>query len=170
MSHHPAREISRVLSKREEELLNRLKEKLDGKVMEIKSERPRRITVKTSRENLLDVAKTLKESLMIDHAISVAGVDFPSEKKFTVNYNVSTYSNEDLKDNILTLKIDVPREDPRLPSLINIWESVNFFERETYEMFGVIFENHPNLDKLFTKDNWDGPPPLRKDVRFPEVG
>jgi NADH-quinone oxidoreductase subunit C len=56
-----------------------------------------------------------------------------------------------------------------LPSLTPIWESANLFERETYEMFGVNFEGHPNLQKLLLQDNWDGPPPLKKDLKIPEL-
>ena len=57
-----------------------------------------------------------------------------------------------------------------IASVVSIWESAHFHEREAFEMFGITFEGHPDLRKLLTLDNWDGPPPMLKDIRFPEMG
>jgi NADH-quinone oxidoreductase subunit C len=55
-----------------------------------------------------------------------------------------------------------PREEPSVASLVPIWPGVNFAEREAYDMFGVIFEGHPDLTRILMPDEWEGHP-LRKD-------
>jgi NADH-quinone oxidoreductase subunit C len=60
------------------------------------------------------------------------------------------------------LRTRVPREDPRLPTLTGIYRGANWHERETFEMFGVIFDGHPNLVPLLLPDGFEGYP-LRKE-------
>jgi NADH-quinone oxidoreductase subunit C len=127
-----------------------------------------RISVIARKEATRDVAAWLQR-FGFDHVITVSGVDRPSENYLDVVYFLSSYSRDDLKHVVVSLKIHLERENPSLPSLTPIWESANLFERETYEMFGVSFEGHPNLQKLLLQDNWDGPPPLRKDLKIPEL-
>lgn len=55
-----------------------------------------------------------------------------------------------------------PRDDPTVASLVPIWPGVNFAEREAYDMFGIIFEGHPDLTRILMPDEWEGHP-LRKD-------
>jgi NADH-quinone oxidoreductase subunit C len=117
---------------------------------------------------LRDVATRLK-NFGFDHTVAVSGVDHLSEEKIEVVYFLSSYSLDDLKHIVLLLKVELDRDNPSLPSLTPIWESANLFEREAYEMFGINFEGHPDLRKLLLQDNWDGPPPLRKDLKIPEL-
>ncbi|MEU7003461.1 NADH-quinone oxidoreductase subunit C [Nonomuraea sp. NPDC046570] len=60
------------------------------------------------------------------------------------------------------LRTRVPRDDPRLPSAVGVYRGANWHERETFEMFGVIFDGHPNLVPLLLPDGFEGHP-LRKD-------
>jgi NADH-quinone oxidoreductase subunit C len=55
-----------------------------------------------------------------------------------------------------------PRQDPMVASLVPVWPGVNFAEREVYDMFGIIFEGHPDLTRILMPDEWEGHP-LRKD-------
>jgi NADH-quinone oxidoreductase subunit C len=55
-----------------------------------------------------------------------------------------------------------PRQDPKVASLVPVWPGVNFPEREVYDMFGIVFEGHPDLTRILMPDEWEGHP-LRKD-------
>ncbi len=62
------------------------------------------------------------------------------------------------------LKCDVPREDARIASLTDLWPSADWHEREVYDLFGIRFDGHPNLRRIFLPEDWPGHP-LRKDYR-----
>lgn len=153
----------------EQNVLTQLKERFSEAIPEAKVERKGRISVVVNKDRALEVARFLSDGLGFDHAIAVAGVDYPTEKKIVVIYILSSYANEDLRHIALAMKIELDRDNPSMPSLASIWESANYHERETYEMFGVNFECHPNLKRLLLQDNWEGPPPMRKDIKFPEI-
>ncbi len=62
----------------------------------------------------------------------------------------------------LRLLVPVPADDPIVPSLVPVYPGANFFERETFDMFGIIFKDHPDLTRILLPDDWVGHP-LRKD-------
>jgi NAD(P)H-quinone oxidoreductase subunit J len=65
------------------------------------------------------------------------------------------------------LKVFLPREDPRLPSVYWIWKTADWQERETYDMYGIVYEGHPNLKRLLMPEDWVGWP-MRKDYISPD--
>jgi NADH:ubiquinone oxidoreductase subunit C len=160
--------MSTAPSTSEKELVVAIKEQLGNAVENVATIRRGRILVVARKETARDVAVWLRR-FGFDHTLAVSGVDHPSENHLDVVYFLSSYSHGDLKHVVVSLKIHLERENPSLSSLTPIWESANMFERETCEMFGVNFEGHPNLEKLLLQDNWDGPPPLRKDLKIPEL-
>ena len=145
-----------------------IKEQLGNTVESVVADDKGRISIIARKEVARDIATWLQR-FGFDHTLAVSGVDHPWENHLDVVYFLSSYSRNDLKHVVVSLKIHLERENPSLPSLTPIWESANLFERETYEMFGVNFEGHPNLQKLLLQDNWDGPPPLKKDLKIPEL-
>ena len=68
----------------------------------------------------------------------------------------------------ITLKVSAPRENPEVESVENIWRAADWHEREAYDMYGIIFLNHPNLIRILMPYDWDAGYPLRKDYKNPE--
>ncbi len=155
---------------REQGLIDQLKSQFPSGIKEAKIDRPRRITVTFEKDHLLEIARFVRDTLGFDHLKGVAGVDYPTRKQIEVFYFAATFTKPELIDILLVLKTDLPRDNPTISSAVTVWESSHFHERETFEMFGVKFEGHPDLRKLLTLDNWEGPPPLLKDIKFPEMG
>src|ERR1043165_8776054 len=70
-------------------------------------------------------------------------------------------------DGELRLKVALPGDKPSLPTIIPIYANANWYEREVWDMFGVVFTGHPNLRRIMLPPRWEGHP-LRKD--YPEIG
>jgi NADH-quinone oxidoreductase subunit C len=68
----------------------------------------------------------------------------------------------------LMLKVILPRENPEIDSLCNVWKSANWMEREVYDMFGIKFKNHPDLRRILMPNDWEGYP-LRKDYQHQDL-
>lgn len=68
----------------------------------------------------------------------------------------------------LMLKVIVPRENPEVETLTTIWKSANWLEREVFDMFGIVFKNHPDLRRILMPADWNGYP-LRKDYKHEET-
>jgi NADH:ubiquinone oxidoreductase subunit C len=162
--------VSQTTTAREEAVISKLKERFPDAVKEGKVDRPRRVTITISKEQILEIAKFASDELGLDHVKGVAGVDYPSHKKIEVLYFTASFSKPEIEDLIVILKTELARDNPTIASVISVWPSAHFHERETFEMFGVNFEGHPDLRRLLTLDNWEGPPPMLKDIKFPEMG
>lgn len=155
---------------REETIINKTKSNFPDFVKEAKVDRHLRVTITFDKDHFLEIAKWMREELGLDHLKGVAGIDFPTHKKLEVLYFLGSFSRPELQDLIVILKTELPRDNPSIASAVSIWQSTHFHERETFEMFGVKFEGHSDLRKLLTLDNWEGPPPMLKDIKFPEIG
>ena len=127
------------------------------------------INIPVPVEKLVEAAEKLKK-LGFDHVKSVCAIDYMKEGFFEVVYHVSSFSNLELAKYIIALRTKVPRDNPKLPSLVKIWPSALFLEREQYDLLGVIFEGHPRLERLLLPEDWEGPPPLRKDFKIKTEG
>jgi len=130
-----------------------------------------RIGISASRENVHDVAEFIRDGLNYDHVESVSGVDYPQDKEIEVVYHIGSYSDSSLARQIIALSTRAQREEnpipgndaTKLPSLRDVFYSVEFHEREVFEMLGVYFENHPDNRRLLLPEDWADLPPLRKD-------
>ncbi len=146
----------------EEEVVETLKQTFPEYVVEAKVQREKRVTVVVKRERLVEIARFLRDNLQFDHIASVSGVDYPEKNEFMVVYHVWSIP----KKVLVALKTSVPRDNPHLSSLISVWEGVNYFERETWEMFGIIFDGHPNLSRFLLPEDWNRGFPFRKDFKL----
>ncbi len=99
------------------------------------------------------------EMLLFDHLHNFAAVDYPPDR---IEIFAQIYSLPHRHK--LTIKTILDRTDPRCPTLCGVYPAANWYERETYDLFGVIFTGHPDLRRLFLPDYWVGHP-LRKDYK-----
>ena len=157
-------------STREESIIESTRSHFPEYVKETKIDRKNRITISFDKDHLQEIAMWMRDDLGLDHLKGIAGVDYPTHKKLEVLYITGSFSKSEIQDIIVTLKTELPRDAPTISSVVSIWQSAHFHEREAFEMFGIKFDGHPDLRKLLTLDNWDGPPPMLKDIRFPEMG
>jgi len=116
---------------------------------------------------LVDAARRLKEA-GFDHVKSVTAVDYPAKKQIKVIYHVSSMLDEELARYVVGLATSVGRDDPVVPSLVGVWLSAEFHEREVYEYFGVRFDGHPDLRPLLLTPDLAAQKILRKDFKVVE--
>jgi NADH-quinone oxidoreductase subunit C len=149
----------------EKSLVNELN-KMFGDMVKVVFIKPLRIKIQVEPHNIVEVATFLRDKMGFDHAESVAGTDYPKDNQIEVIYHLGSYSREDLGAHILWLTTRTNRDDARLPTLINVYKSVEYHERECYEMLGVYFEGHPRNERFLLPEDWADIPPLRKDFRI----
>ncbi len=133
-----------------------------------------RVQINVKKEHVKEVAEFIRDELNFDHAESVSGIDYPEENEIEVVYHLGSYSDPKLARQVLALATRAPREEipnpgndsTKLPSLREIFYSVEFHEREIFEMLGVYFDGHPDNRRLLLPEDWADLPPLRKDFRI----
>jgi len=128
-----------------------------------KAQRERRVWVTIDKDNLIALCNFVKE-LGFEHLSAISVTDWPEEGTFELTYHLWSYS----KKILLTVKTKLDRADPIVDSVVSVWrENAQIHERELHELFGVEFEGNEDLTPLFLED-WDGPPPFRKDFDWRE--
>jgi NADH:ubiquinone oxidoreductase subunit C len=128
--------------------------------------RPLRMKIEVDPSDLVEIATLIRDTLGFDHAESVAGTDYPKTNQIEVTYHLGSYTKDNLAAHILSLATRTSRDDARLPTLINVYKSVEYHERETFEMLGVYFEGHPRNERFLLPEDWADIPPLRKEFRI----
>lgn len=136
-----------------------IREKIPEAIIEV-NEKAIDPFVKIRPEHLKAVARLLKEEMGMDMLLSISGVDYPAN--ITVVYHIFSIKN----NRSIVLKVDLPRDNPRVDTVEDVWKAANWHERETYDLFGVVFEGHPDLRRILLPDDWEGHP-LRKDYKYP---
>ena len=120
------------------------------------------LTIFVKKDDIVKVCQFLRddEELRFDSLRDVCGTDqFKPGDRFEVIYNL--YS---LKNNYrLRLKVRINEDNPHVNSVAGIWTTANFEEREAYDMFGIIFEGHPDLRRIYMPEEYEYHP-LRKDI------
>jgi len=149
----------------ENSIVNKLVSKFGDKI-KIAYTKPLRIKVEVDRSDIIEVASFIKETLLFDHAESVAGTDYPKGNYIEVVYHLGSYTRDELAAHVLALATRTNRDNSSLPSLVNIYKSVEYHERETFEMLGVYFEGHPRNDRFLLPEDWADIPPMRKEFRI----
>lgn len=116
-------------------------------------------------QNWAAVAKYLFEdpSLQFDQLECVTGVDLGADQPLQVRYNLHSMEFRHKIEIVLTVK----RKRPSVPSIEKIWRIGDWFEREVYDMFGIVFKGHRDLRRILCPEDWTGWP-LRKDYQTPD--
>lgn len=124
------------------------------------------LTVVVSADKIVDVCRFLKEDpdLRFDLLADLFGLDmYTPVKRFGVVYNLYSLKNH----HRIRLKVFVEETHPYVQSVTGVWSTANWHERETFDMFGIIFDGHPDLRRIYMPDEFEYHP-LRKD--FPLMG
>jgi len=118
------------------------------------------LTIWVERTCVRDACNSLKNSdLQYDALMDVTCVDwYPNDPRFEVVYHLFSTSTKKR----VRLKVKLAGFDSSVDSLVPLWPSANFFEREVFDLFGIRFDGHPNLKRIMMPEGWNGHP-LRKD-------
>jgi NADH-quinone oxidoreductase subunit C len=118
------------------------------------------LTLFIKAARLVDVAKILRDQLRFEMCVGVNGIHFPEETSRELHAVYSLLSIT--RNQRIRLEVCVSEKEPHIPSVVGVWAGANWHERETYDMFGIVFDNHPGLTRILMPDDWSGFP-QRKD-------
>ncbi|HYW17940.1 MAG TPA: NAD(P)H-quinone oxidoreductase subunit J [Nodularia sp. (in: cyanobacteria)] len=96
-----------------------------------------------------------------------SGIDLGPGQDLVSVYHLIKVGDNAVKPEEIRVKVFLPRENPSVPSVYWIWKTADWQERETYDMFGIVYEGHPNLKRILMPEDWVGWP-LRKDYISPD--
>jgi membrane-bound hydrogenase subunit beta len=142
------------MGSREENFRDALEKALPGKTS-VHIQRARRVWVTVKREDLREVATHLAKKMKFEHIATISAADV--RENIEVNYH---FFHGNI---VVTLKVPVPKTDPKVPSITDIFPGAILYEREFHDFLGVVPEGHPDLRRIFLPEKWMGGHPLRKD-------
>ena len=146
------------------ELIAKLQQELEGGVLLETVEFKGEFTLLVRKDAIADVCRRLKEEFGFSYLSDMGGADrFTDAGRFEVIYNI-LHLEKSLR---LRLKVRTEEKNPSVPSVTSVWEAANWHEREAYDMFGIFFENHPDLRRMYLPEDFKYYP-LRKE--FPLIG
>jgi NADH-quinone oxidoreductase subunit C len=143
------------------QIAERIKETFPGETLDVREFRGQ-VSVTLKKGRLLDICRYLHDDpdLFFDYLVDLCGVDYLGKKnmRFEVVYHLYSMKHR----HAVRLKAEVPDGDPSIDSVMPVWTGANWHERECYDMFGIIFNGHPDLRRILLPEDWEGYP-LRKD-------
>ena len=115
-------------------------------------------------DNWIKISKLLKNDsdLDFDYLMCITSYDKGDNKIYGVAYNLFSTS----KNHYLEVRVEAD-DGKSIPSVVSLWQTANWHEREAYDMMGIHFESHPNLKRILLSDDWEGHP-LRKNFKEPD--
>jgi NADH/F420H2 dehydrogenase subunit C len=126
-----------------------------GQTLPRRLQRGGAVAMEVPAERLLDVARILRDRLGFEMMTCVSGVDM-------VDHLESIYHFRSIAHNwLLQIRVKLPSDQPRVASLVSVYTSANWLERETYDLFGIVFEGHPDLRRILLDDDFFGYPLLK---------
>lgn len=164
-----------------DEILDKLKSEFPQSQFNIENELPAESYIIVNPLELPKICEFLRDdkSFLFDSLMNLSGVDDNNAVKVKDDDGNEEFEGRTLSvyyhlhsmalDHKVSIKVSVPIETPEIESVESIWKCADWHEREAYDMFGIIFLNHPNLTRILMPYDWDeGSYPLRKDFETPE--
>jgi NADH-quinone oxidoreductase subunit C len=131
------------------------------------------LTIEVEADKWLDVAKRLRDepALQFDLLVDLCGIDYSTYKDGAWEgrrFAAVVHLRSVVKNNIVRVRVFCPDDEfPLLPSVVGVWPGANWYEREAFDLFGIVFDGHPDLRRILTDYGFVGHP-FRKD--FPVTG
>ncbi len=139
------------------EFVTRFRAKFGAALIEAMQDRKQSILT-VDRARLVELALHLRDEEKFDMLVDLTAVDWPKrEKRFDVVLNLYSFA----KNERLMVKVHAADAE-EVPSVVSVWPTANWQEREVFDMFGIVFAGHPDLKRILLPDEWQGYP-LRKD-------
>ena len=115
------------------------------------------VTVVVEPDDVPHVCRTAREdpALDFDYLRALSVVDY--EERLEVNYHLLSLANR----HKMVVKTNLPPDAPRVPTVTGVWRGANWYEREGHDLFGVVFEGHPDLSPLLLYEGFEGHPGLK---------
>lgn len=163
-----------------EEIFEILKKEFNEAIIEHIKEVPTEEVIVVDPLKVHIIAEFLRdnEELRFDSLMNLSGVDDANGEKVKEEDGTETITGGTLSvvyhlhsiylKHKVTIKTSALREKPEVESVESIWKTANWHEREAYDMFGIIFLNHPDLRRILMPYDWEAGYPLRKDYKNPE--
>jgi NADH-quinone oxidoreductase subunit C len=141
------------------EIFAKLEKQFSGRVSDFKGDAPEPY-LRVEDQAIVEVCRYLRDDadLKFEVLSDQTAVDWPKEEKIELVYHLYSYSGR----HQIVLKVDLPRDNPKIATVEEIWKVANWFEREIFDLFGVIFHGHSDLRRILLPEDWVGHP-LRKD-------
>jgi NADH-quinone oxidoreductase subunit C len=122
------------------------------------------LTIEVAPANIVETMRRLKSQLQYERISTVTGVDhFPLEPRFEVVYHLQSVARKQR----IRIKTRLSGADPEIETICSVYRGADWYERETFDLFGIRFLGHPNLTRIMMPADWEGFP-LRKD--YPVTG
>lgn len=163
-----------------EEIFEILKDQFGDSIFEMDSETPTEPIINCDPIKIHEIGDFLRtqDELLFDSLMNLSGVDDANGEKTTEEDGSESISGGTLSvyyhldstklTHKITLRVSTSREKPEVETVENVWKCADWHEREAYDMFGIIFLNHPDLRRILMPYDWDAGYPLRKDYKNPE--
>jgi len=134
---------------------------ITGKAIAPKTLKGDYLALDISRESLVAVSRFLRDQLGFDLLVCISGVDMLDHLETVYHLRSTT------RGQLLQIKVRIDNERPEVDSIVSVWPTANWLERETYDMYGIRFTGHPDLRRMLLDDDFEGFPLLKNFHQVP---
>jgi NADH/F420H2 dehydrogenase subunit C len=128
---------------------------ITGKPVAAKTLKGNYLALDIDREHLVEVCRFLRDQLGFDLLSCISGIDMLDHLETVYNIRSTT------RNQLIQLKVRIDNEHPEVDSVVSVWPTANWLERETYDMYGMRFAGHPDLRRMLLDDDFEGYPLLK---------